>query len=140
MTNARADSERLRAAAVEIGRGGGLRLVVLFGSVARQEAGAKDLDIGVLGGGAGPLDAIAITTRLTRLLGVQGVDVTDLGRADPLLLAQAARDGVPLYEGSAGEFARFASLAIRRFADTRKFRVSEREAIRDYVAREPKPR
>jgi len=137
VTNARVDSERLRAAAVEIGRGGGLRLVVLFGSVARGEAGAEDLDIGVLG--AGPLDAIAITNQLTGLLGVQGVDVTDLGRADPVLLAHAARDGVPLYEGSEGEFARFASLAVRRFADTRKFRVAEREAIREYVARGPKP-
>ncbi len=138
MTHAGVDSERLRAAAVEIGRGGGLRLVVLFGSVAREEAVAEDLDIGVLG--AGPLDAIAITNRLIGLLGVQGVDVTDLGRADPVLLAQAAHDGVPLYEGSEGEFTRFASLAFRRFADTRKFRVTEREMIRDWVARGSEPR
>jgi hypothetical protein len=45
-----------------------------------------------------------------------------------------------LYEGSEGEFTRFASLAVRRFADTRKFRVTEREEIRDFVARGPKPR
>lgn len=138
MMSARVEPERLRAAAEEVGRGGGLRLVVLFGSAARREAGAQDLDIGVLG--AGPSDAVAITNRFTRLLGVQGVDVTDLRRADPLLLAQAARDGVPLYEGSEGEFARFASLAIRRFADTRKFRATERDVIRDWVARGSQPR
>jgi hypothetical protein len=33
------------------------------------------------------LDAIAITNRLIGHLGVPGVDVTDLGRADPVLLA-----------------------------------------------------
>jgi len=71
---------------------------------------------------------------------VQSVDVTDLGHADPVLLAHVARDGVPLYEGSEGEFARFASLAIWRVADTRKFRVTERGAIRDFVARGLKSR
>lgn len=33
-----------------------------------------------------------------------------------------ARDGVPLYEADPAAFARFASLALRRYADTRKFR------------------
>ena len=46
-----------------------------------------------------------------------------------------ARDGVPLYEATAGELAEFVSLAIRRFADTRKFREAERAVIRDVVAR-----
>lgn len=135
MSGALLDPGRLRAAATDVGRQAGLRLVLLFGSAARGEVGAEDLDLGVLG--TGPVDAVALTNQLVRRLGVQQVDVTDLRRADPVLLAQAARDGVPLYEGSPGEFARFASLAVRRFADTRKFRVSEREAIRDYVARPP---
>jgi hypothetical protein len=39
------------------------------------------------------------------------VDVTDLGRADPVPLALAARGGLPLYERDPGAFARFASLA-----------------------------
>jgi predicted nucleotidyltransferase len=134
------DPARLRAAAADVGRAAGLRLVVLFGSAARGEAGAEDLDIGVLGPSGGSVDAVAITNQLIRRLAVQAVDVTDLARADPVLLAQAARDGVPLYESSAGEFAQFASLAVRRFADTRKFRVEERDAIRDYVAREAKRR
>lgn len=43
-------------------------------------------------------------------------------RASPLLLALVARDGVPLYEARHGAFAGFYSLAIRRFADTRRFR------------------
>jgi predicted nucleotidyltransferase len=134
------DPARLRAVAADVARAAGLRLVVLFGSAARGQTGAEDLDIGVLGGGGAAVDAVAITNQFVRRLAVQEVDVTDLARADPLLLAQAARDGVPLYESAGGEFAQFASLAVRRFADTRKFRVGEREAIRDHLAREAKRR
>jgi predicted nucleotidyltransferase len=142
VTGAPVDRDRLQAAAAEVGRDEGLRLVVLFGSAARPGARGEDLDLGVLGSPlpAQSLDVVAITNRLIQLLGVQHVDVADLGRADPVLLAHAARDGVPLYEGAPGEFGRFVSLAVRRFADTRKFRVGERDAIREYVARERKPR
>jgi predicted nucleotidyltransferase len=124
--------ERIREAAERIGRESGYRLIVLFGSVARGEPRPEDLDIGVLG--REPLDAVALTNRLVRELGVQEVDVCDLQRADPLLTALVARDGIPLHEESPGEFARFASLAVRRYADTRKFREMERREIRDILA------
>jgi len=61
------------------------------------------------------------------------VDVTDLARADPVLLALAARDGVPIYEREPGEFAPFASLAARRFADTRKFREAQARHLRAFA-------
>lgn len=126
--------ERIRRAAERVGRELGCRLIVLFGSAARQDAPAsQDLDLGILG--TPPLDAVAVTNRLIRELGVQEVDVSDLGRADPLLLAAVARDGVPLYESRPGEFARFHSLALRRYFDTRKFRDAEREEIRERLAR-----
>jgi hypothetical protein len=60
--------------------------------------------------------------------------VTDLGRADPILLALVAREGVPLFEKDPGEFARFASLAARRFADTKKFRDAQADALREITA------
>ncbi len=125
--------DRIRQAAGQVGRETGARLVVLFGSMARgEEAMARDLDIGILPRGA--LDTLALTNRLIRLLGVQEVDVADLRCADPVLLALVARDGVPLYEVEPGEFARFASVAFRRYADTAKFRDAERAAIRDFIA------
>jgi hypothetical protein len=65
------------------------------------------------------------------------VDVCDLRRADPLLMALVARDGVVLYEATPHEFDRFASLAARRYADTRKFREMERQEILDILARLP---
>lgn len=80
--------------------------MILFGSASRQEEGApapEDADIGALGDAG--LDPVDVTNRFIRALGVQAVDISDLRRADPLLLALAARDGVALYER---EFARFA--------------------------------
>lgn len=121
----------------EVGREVGALLVVLFGSAVRDPAGARDLDVGFLA--PEPLDTVALTNRLARALGTQAVDVADLGRADPLLLMLAARDGVPLYEAWAGAFARFASLAVRRFADTRKFREMERREIDDFLERQGLP-
>lgn len=126
--------ERLRAAAGRLGPELGCRLIVLFGSVVRREGRVpEDLDLGVLG--TRPLDPVTVTNRLIQELGVQQVDVAYLNRADPLLLAVVARDGIPLFEAQPGDFAQFASLALRRYADTRKFRESERQEIRDRLGR-----
>ncbi len=122
---------RIRVAARRLGEDLGCRLLVLFGSAARGDTRARDLDIGVLCGG--PVDVIAATNHLIQALGTQTVDLCDLRRADPLLLALVARDGIPLYEQPPGEFARFASLAARRYFDTRKFREMERREIQDLL-------
>ena len=124
--------ERICLAAQRLGAEIGARLILLFGSAARGRTGPADLDIGILSDG--PLDAVSATNRLIEALGVQAIDVADLRRADPLLLALAARDGIPVYEGAPGAYATFASLAARRFADTRKFREAERREIRDFIA------
>lgn len=125
--------ERIREVAERIGRESGYRLIVLFGSAARGDARPADLDFAVLGNGA-EVDLVALTNRLIRALGTQAIDVCDLRRADPLLLALVARDGIPLYEGEPGAFADFASLAFRRYADTRKFREMEHREILDFLA------
>lgn len=111
----------------------GLDLVVLFGSAARGQGAAEDLDLAVRGRKA--LDLVALTNRLTTTLSTQDVDVADLRIADPVLLLSVAEEGVPLYEAEPGTFARFQSLAARRFFDTRKFRDMERLEIRDFLAR-----
>lgn len=131
--------ERLRTAAECVGREAGLRLVVLFGSASRRDAPApEDLDLAVLGDRV--LDTVALTNRLIRELAVQEIDVTDLRRADPLLLALVARDGTPLFEAEPGAFARFASLAMRRYADTQKFREAERRELRERLGGGPTAR
>ncbi|MEX2156163.1 MAG: hypothetical protein WD773_04930 [Gemmatimonadales bacterium] len=129
--------DALQRAAEGVGRATGARLIVLFGSAARPPAPEsrppEDLDLGLLSD-ATP-DLLDLTNRFIRALRHQAVYVTDLRRADPLLLMLVAHEGVPLYEREPGEFTCFASLAARRYADTRKFRVSEREEVRAFVRR-----
>lgn len=123
------DIERLRAAVGPVAEGEGLRLVVLFGSAVRDPVHAEDLDIGVDAGA--PCDTIAWTNRLARALGRSDVDVTDLRRADPVLLLRAAEEGVLLFQSDPSRFVRFFSLAARRFYDTRKLREVEHREIHD---------
>lgn len=123
----------LRAALVATARSEGLDLAVLFGSTARGEPGAEDLDIALRG--RRPLDLIALTNRLTVALGREDVDLVDLRVADPVMLMRVASEGVPLYEAEPGAFGRFHSLAARRFFDTRKFRDQERDEILDFIQR-----
>lgn len=127
------DAPALEAAAGEVARAYGLNLVVLFGSAARpaDTEAPGDLDLAVLA--PEPVDAVALTNAFIRSLGVQGVDLVDLSRTDPLLMELAARDGLPLFEAEPGVFARFASLAARRYADTRKFREMEKREIREWL-------
>ena len=46
-----------------------------------------------------------------------------------------ARDGIPLYEASPGEFDRFVSLAVRRYGDTRKLREQEEQQMMERIER-----
>ena len=125
--------EELRTAAASAGRETGCRLLVLFGSATRPGAQTpQDVDLAVLA--EGRVDTVELTNRLIRALGFQAVDIADLNHADPLLMMLVARDGVPLYESSPGEFDRFVSLAVRRYADTRKFRAMEAQEVRDFIA------
>lgn len=107
----------------------GLRLVVLFGSVARDADEAEDLDLAVDAGR--PLDTVELTNRLMHALGRSEVDLVDLRRADPVLLMAVADEGVPLFESEPARFAEFQSLAFRRFHDTRKFRDMEHLEIHE---------
>ena len=126
------DTNTIRVAAAELGRQIDARLIVLFGSAARGDRVHHDIDLAILP--RERLDLVDLTNRFTRRLGTQHIDLVDLGRADPLLLMFVAQEGVPLYEAEPGQFARFVSLAARRFADTRKFRAGERREIQDFLA------
>jgi predicted nucleotidyltransferase len=137
MLGSRSPSRRVSIAGVHAAAGRiaprfGLRLIVAFGSQIRSAAAdPQDLDLAVVG--STPIDTIALTNAFIRALGFQNVDLVDLRRADPLLLALVAREGVPLYEAESGVFAEFCSLAIRRYHDTAKFRAAERDVVRSAV-------
>jgi predicted nucleotidyltransferase len=131
--------DQLRAAARAVAGAFGLDLVVLFGSAATGDRrSAEDLDIGVLAPHI--IDALAVTDGLMAALRVDEVDVTDLRRANSLLMAIVARDGLVLYQSAPHVFASFRSLAYRRFADDRRYRDQTREYIQRFVReQEPEP-
>ncbi|MFH1436512.1 MAG: nucleotidyltransferase domain-containing protein [Pseudomonadota bacterium] len=114
-----------------------LRLVILFGSVAAGTShGQSDIDLGFLF--EGPVDILALTNRVTRLLGADNVDVVDLGRASPLLRFAAARTGKVVHEKEKGMYNAFYSLAFRMYIDTAKLREAQRTALRKFLeSREP---
>ena len=106
----------------------GLRLIVRFGSTATHRARPdSDQDIAVL---ARPRLTLAraarLVGRLEQALGPPEVDLTLLNDADPLLLYEVARDGVPLYEAEPAAFVAYRSYAARRFDDADKFRRATR--------------
>ncbi|HVX39248.1 MAG TPA: nucleotidyltransferase domain-containing protein [Gemmatimonadaceae bacterium] len=126
--------EQLQEAAAAVARAAGYRLVVLFGSTARGEPSPRDVDLGIeTGDGSHVLDPVDAAARFTTALGGGRIDAVDLRRANPVLLMAVARDGIPLYEASGVEFANFWSLAMRRYADTKKFRDAVREDLREFV-------
>lgn len=131
--------DALRSAARSVARDAGYELVVVFGSYARGEAGARDVDLGVAASRAGVgIDVLDATNRFIRALATDAVDIADLQRANPVLLMAAATDGVPLFEAKPGAFANFSSLAMRRYADTKKFRDAVRDDLREFAGLPPK--
>lgn len=84
----------------------GLRLVVLFGSRARGEAGpASDWDFGYLSSDSSDPDALL--EALVDSLRSDRIDLVDLGRAGALIRYRAARDGHCLFEDEPRRFERF---------------------------------
>lgn len=107
-------------------------LVVLFGSVAAGVSRAEsDLDVAVRGGCQ--LDLVSVTNQMSQLLHTDAIDVVDLRRASPLLMMEVVRGGTLLYERAAGSYAAFCSLAHRRYVDTAKLRLAQRETIQRFL-------
>lgn len=127
--------EALRSIASEQGRAiEGLRLVVLFGSVARGGARAdSDADIGVLGGGF--WDQLALGSALAGELGREP-HVVDLHRASDVLSYEVARAGIPLFESEPFTWARFQATAASRFFDFQPARERCLASLRKRLLRE----
>ncbi len=110
----------------------GLRLVLLFGSVASgKEYQESDIDLGFLFGR--PIDIYALTNRVIQLLRTDRVDVIDLRRASPLLKYSAIRTGKALFEQTPGLFNIFQSLTFRIYIDAKKLRDAQEKAIHNFL-------
>ena len=109
-----------------------VRLVVVFGSTVTGLLGPEsDLDLAFLADA--PLNPVAVTTDVIRVLHTDRVDVVDLRRASPLLAMEVARHGRLIYEREPGMHVEFISLAVRRYIDTKKLRDAQKEAIHRYL-------
>ena len=110
----------------------GLQLVLLFGSIAKGSVHKKsDIDLGFLFDE--PVDVLALTNEVSKLLHSDRVDVVDLRRASPLLKFSAVQNGKVLHERSNGLFNEFLSLTFRMYVDTKKLRDANGEMIRDFL-------
>jgi predicted nucleotidyltransferase len=110
----------------------GLRLVLLFGSVASgKEYQESDIDLGFLFDK--PIDILVLINRVIQLLKTDRVDVIDLRRASPLLKYSAIRQGKVLFEQTPGLFNIFQSLTFRIYVDTKKLRDAQEKAIHNFL-------
>ncbi len=107
---------RLRAV---LEKGPPLRLAILFGSAARGRSRLdSDVDVAVLVPESTLDDAGERTLgRELALAAGAELDLFRLERASTLLKWQIATTGVPLVEGSPGEFVRFRAHAISEYID-----------------------
>ena len=115
-----------------IARQFGLRLIVLFGSVARRVANSEsDVDLGILANRPLNFDErLEIWSMLSPLFSAE-VDLAVLDHASPILKFEVAAHGKVLFEKSPLSWENWKSYAFRQYWDTEKFR----DDIRRYVAR-----
>jgi len=90
----------------------------VFGSAARDEAAARDLDIAVISEPNVLSDPVALVNDLIDLTGVQAVDLAHLNRAGSVLRERALVGSVALFESAGGRFAAAQTAAIGERIET----------------------
>jgi predicted nucleotidyltransferase len=110
-----------------------LQLALVFGSTVSGRFRKKQSDIDLAFLFDRPVDILAFTNQVIRLLHFDDVDVVDLQRANPLLKFSLVKNGKLLYERSPSLFNEFISLAFRRYVDTKKLRDAQAKVIRTFL-------
>lgn len=123
--------DRLEAAAADgridaLGERLGLRLLGVFGSAARRDPAAADLDVAV--SFRGPRRLLHLVDALVQLTGFDRIDVAVLDGADPVLRARALV-GIGLFEDRPGEWATSQMAALAEERDTAWLRELDRRAL-----------
>ena len=115
-------------------RAHGLKLILLHGSRASGKTHShSDIDIAVLREDGGKkLDQIALTSQLIGLFNNNTIDVSDLTRANPLLLFNATQKS-KLLSGSVDDYNKLKLKAFHRFNNYSKYFKIESELIHDKV-------
>ena len=113
----------------------GVRLIVLFGSMARGKIHEEsDIDIGVLTDRPITFNKrLKLWLELSSLFGAD-IDLAMLNHAEPVFGFQVARDGKLLFERDKFAWENWRSYKIRQYWDTKKFR----DDLERYLARRVK--
>jgi len=89
-----------------------------FGSTARGETDARDLDLAVAFEPGHHVDLLGLLADVVDLVGTDAVDLMQLDRAGPVAREQALVAAVPLFESEDGAFARLQMAAMLERMDT----------------------
>ncbi len=126
---------RLRAAAETGGldalcRRHRIRVLTVFGSAARDDPAARDLDVGVLLEPGATVDLLPLIDDLERLTEAN-VDVVELNDAGPVLRERALVGSVVLDESEPGAWARASTAAMLERMDTEWLRRLDLHLLAD---------
>lgn len=95
-----------------------VRVLTVFGSAARGEPTARDLDIGLLIEAGRSFDLLAAINDLVDLTGTDKVDVVHLNRGGPVIKERALVGSIGLYESDPAALANAAIAAIGERIET----------------------
>lgn len=106
-----------------------IRILTVFGSAARGEPDARDLDIGVMTEPGAPFDAVAASNDLIGLTRSDDLDIAHLNRGGPLIRERALVGSVGLYESTRGALAAAQTAAIALRIETDPMRRLDLELL-----------
>lgn len=104
-------------------------LLVLFGSAARGDRAARDVDVAVRFEAGADHDVLSLISDLHDISGTEAIDLMTLNEAGPLVRERAMANGRLLYQGHNGGFAREQISAIMERLDTDHLRRLELELM-----------
>lgn len=106
-----------------------IRVLTVFGSAARGEPTAHDLDVGILFEPDSEPDTLAVVGELIDLTGTEDVDLVHLNRGSPVIRERALVGSIALYESRPGAFADAQAVAIAERIETDPMRRLDLELL-----------
>ena len=124
-------NDKQKSKIADLGKEFGLKLILLFGSQANGKITKEsDIDIAVLPRDILSFDEeIALANKLISILG-EKVDFLNLQRASSLLMHEAVRNCVVLYQEDDSSFDKYFLYALRRFREARPLFLLKKERLK----------
>lgn len=129
-------TEDMRERFAHIAKAHHLRLVILYGSVARGTATAmSDVDIGVLRAyPLSPEDEAFLTEEIARATDIPHIEVRSLHRVSPLFLRQVTHEGIVLFADTPTRARELKLYAWKTAAETKPMRDAKYTRMKERIA------